>query len=693
MSASPDGSMLALVESGVTPATLRIIDLATLRQRAFALRGAFGKPVWIDSAHVAVAGANDDTIVQVDVRNGAVHARPVGKGTWPAAVAVMGTDAFASANDGSGTVTVGSSSIAVGAHPSDLLLSPDAKTLYAAVRQPSRVAIIDVASRTLSGVIPTGLHPSALALSDDGLTLYVAESDDDSIGIIDTRTRALVRHVPVGLPLRYSNTFGASPNAIAVHGEDLFVSLGGENAVAIVHDGHVTEWIPAGWYPTALAVERDGTLYVANGKGESAPPNPGYNPFDRKSRGYVGEITVGSLRVIPRAVYAQAPTQTQAALTNAVSQWTPAPQTVLRANGPIRHVIYVIKENRTYDQILGDLSGGNGDARLATFGAAVTPNQHALARRFGTFDNAYADAQVSANGHNWTDGAFANDYVERFWPPSYGGRRDTDDLMNGAAPSVPHNGYLWDAAKRAHITYRDYGEGIAFMPGVRIGLNSFPGLAGHFDPHFIGWDLQTSDEARLAEWSREFNAFVSNRTLPALEIVYLPNDHTAATRAGLPTPQSYIAINDWVVGRLVQTVSHSPYWKSTAIFILEDDAQNGPDHVSDQRSTFYIASAYARGGLQHAHYSTASFVHTIELLLGLHPLSAYDATAQPLYSAFALTPVNAHPYDAVKPRVNMRAVNSKAAYGSAISARLDFTHPDAADSRVLNDILTRALRR
>ncbi len=250
------------------------------------------------------------------------------------------------------------------------------------------------------------------------------------------------------------------------------------------------------------------------------------------------------------------------------------------------------------------------------FGGKITPNQHALSHRFGTFDNAYADAEVSAPGHNWTDAAFANDYVERFWPPNYGGRRDAYDFQDGHAPDVPHNGYLWDAAKRAGVTYRDYGEDIDFpAKGPKIGINTFAGLAGHFDPAYVGWDLGTSDGARFEEWQREFARFVAGKNLPQLEIVYLPNDHTSGTRPGALTPQAYVATNDLAVGHLVEAVSHSPYWRSTAIVILEDDAQNGADHVSDQRSTFYIASAYARGGVQHAHYSTSSFVRTIETLL------------------------------------------------------------------------------
>jgi YVTN family beta-propeller protein len=576
------------------------------------------------------------------------------------------------------------------------VFSNDGKTLYASVRQTNEVVALDAASRKELARIAVGLHPGALALSSDGSKLYVAESDDDAIGVIDTRTNAKIAQIPVGLRTARIAGYGASPNALAVHGDDLFVTLGAENAIALVRNDRVVERIGTGWYPTGVAVASDGTLYVSDGRGEGMHANPQFNPFNHHSPGYVGLITTGTVRAIAPNAYADGAANTAAVISDATPEWTPAPAsaTVLRSNGPIEHVIYVIKENRSYDQILGDVSGANGDSQLVEFGKRITPNQHAIAQRFGVFDNAYTDAQVSASGHNWTDAAFANDYVERFWPPNYGGRRDAYDFQSGTAPDVPHNGYLWDAALRSHVSFRDYGEDIDFPGhGIAIGVNTFPGLRGAFDPRYIGWDLSYSDLSRFAEWKREFAQYVANRNLPQLEIVYLPNDHTSGTAPGKLTPQAYVATNDLAVGKLVDAVSHSPYWRSTAIFVLEDDAQNGPDHVSAQRSTFYIASPYARGGIQHGHYSTVSFVRTIELLLGIQPLSVYDATAQPLYAAFATHPVNAAPYIAVQPAIRLDETNKKTAYGAAISAKLDFTHPDAIDPRVLNDIIAHAVRR
>lgn len=693
---SPDGSTLAVVESGTLPAALRLLDAPGLRVRSvIPLKGAFGKPVWLDENSVLVPGANADAALVVNARTGEVTPQPLGKGTWPVAIAVSGGGStIAAVNDGDGTVSLtGHAAVRVGDHPADAIFSPDGATLYVSVRGSNRVAVIDARSNAVRKEISVGLHPGALALSGDGATLYVAESDDDAVGVIDTRTESKVADIAVGLRSARASGIGASPNALAVRGNDLFVSLGAENAVAIVRDRRVVERIPTGWYPTGVAVANDGTLYVSNGKGERMPANPQFDPFNRHSGGYVADITVGSVRAIAPAAYENAHANTSAVLANATPEWTPAPAdaTILRADGPIKHVIYVIKENRSYDQVLGDVRGADGDPKLVSFGAAITPNQHALAERFGVFDNAYTDAQVSANGHNWTDAAFANDYVERLWPPNYGGRRDLYDFQSGTGPDVPHNGYLWDGALRAHVTFRDYGEDIDFPGhGIAIGINTFSGLRNAFDPQYIGWDLSYSDLSRINEWKREFDRFAANGKLPQLEVVYLPNDHTSGTAPGRLTPQAYVATNDLAVGRLVETVSHSRYWKSTAILILEDDAQNGPDHVSAQRSTFYIASPYARGGVVHAHYSTVSFVRTIEMLLGIAPLSIYDETARPLYDAFTTHIVNAAPFAAVTPGVPLDETNKKTAYGAAISAKLDFTHPDAVDPAVLNDIIEHA---
>ncbi|HZT14218.1 MAG TPA: beta-propeller fold lactonase family protein [Candidatus Baltobacteraceae bacterium] len=697
---SPDGSKVAVVESGVGPAALHLFDASTLATSAtIPLGDAMGRPVWVSGTRVLVAGDSAHAIFDVDLASGSARAIATRASSLPVWIALSPDGRRVAFCDDGGFVGTGTlpdlhdlTRVAVGAHPSGAVFSRDGKLVYVAVRQPSSVAVVDWDKSALTARIPTGLHPAAIAYDSSGKHLLVAESDDDAVGIIDPAAGKRIADISVELHAGSASGYGASPNALAVTGAGTFVSLGAQNAVALLRGGKLVERIPAGWYPTGVAAASGGALWIVNGRGEGSPANPQFRPGS--DRGYVGAITVGSLRRLEPKAYADARAASQAVAANAAPQWSRPSSTVVRAGGPIRHAIYIIKENRSYDQVLGDIGGANGDAQLTEFGDRVTPNQHAIARRFGIFDNAYTDAQVSANGHNWTDAAFANDYVERFWPPNYGGRRDLYDFQEGDAPDVPHGGYLWDAAKRAGITYRDYGEDLEAPPHavVRVPLNTMPGLTGHYDARFVGWDLGYSDKDRLAEWEREFTAFVAHRDLPQLEIVYFPNDHTSGTRPGMPTPSAYIAMNDWAVGKLVDDVSHSPYWRSTAIFVLEDDAQNGPDHVSAQRSTFYVAGAYARGGVQHAHYSTASFVRTIEVLLGLAPLSIYDAAARPLYDAFASTPVNAAPFTAIPPRVSVTAVNARTAYGAARSARMDFTRPDAAPASELNDILAHAAR-
>jgi YVTN family beta-propeller protein len=694
---SPDEKRLAVVESGTGPAALRILDVPSLKlERLIKLKGAFGTPIWQDNGSVLVAGANADAVLAVNVDDGTIaHTYAVGKNSWPAAIAAgpPHANSIAVANDGTASVTIvdrstgATKSYAVGGHPSAVVFSFDGGTLYVACRGDSTVRVIDLGKGTVARV-GVGRHPSALALSANGETLYVANGDDDTISKINTSTLGAAGviglHPATGAK---AQAFGALPNSLLVRGGKLYVTLGGAETVATIGEGRIVATAPTGWFPTGAAVASDGTIYVSDGKGEGSPANPLYDPLHRQHTDqYVAMVTIGSVRAISHST-----TTGVVSLADMLPSLPSSPTTILNAHGPIKHVIYVIKENRSYDQMLGDIPHANGDPTLVWFGRDVTPNQHALADRFGVFDNAYANAQISADGHNWTDAAIANDYVERFWPPEYGGRRDLYDYQNGAGPNVPHNGFIWDAAKRAGITYRDYGEDINEPDKGKLpGWTDHPSLQGHYDPNYVGWDLDYSDFDREAEWAKEFKAFAANGELPALEIVYLPNDHTSGTRAGSPTPQAYVATNDVAVGRIVDAVSHSKYWKSTAIFILEDDAQNGPDHVSAQRSTFYIASPYARGGLQHAHYSTASFVRTIGLLLGLQPLSLYDATALPLYDAFGTT-ADLRPFAVLAPTTDLKGLNTKVAYGAAASARMDWRDPDAIDPNVLNDILAHAV--
>jgi hypothetical protein len=290
----------------------------------------------------------------------------------------------------------------------------------------------------------------------------------------------------------------------------------------------------------------------------------------------------------------------------------------------------------------------------------------------------------------WSDAAFANDYVERWWPLMYGDRRETDDISNGGTTRKPAAGYIWDAALRAHVSFRDYGEQLARgYHGAWIAV--VPSLIGRFDPEYAGWDLDYSDLDRVKAWRREFGRFATAGTLPQFEFIWLPNDHTYGAKPGKLTPRSYVATNDYALGQMVETLSHSPVWKSSAMFVIEDDAQDGPDHVSDQRTTMYLISPYARGGVVHEHYATVGVLRTIEMILGLSPLSAYDATAVPMVAAFGKP--DFRPYTAISPQVDVTQRNSKVAYGAALSNRLNFARPDAVPPDVLDDILAHNLQR
>ncbi|MBV9271975.1 MAG: beta-propeller fold lactonase family protein [Candidatus Eremiobacteraeota bacterium] len=696
---SPNGRVLAVVESGFNPAALRLMNPDDFSSaRIFPMPGAFGTPYWLSDDDVLLPGANADAILDVKAADGSFDKYAMHKGSYPVAIAMHdGNTQMATANDGDGSVSLFDSPqyaeakhIAVGARPADLRYSPDGNHLYVAVRGTSYVAYVDLASENVTQ-LQVGLHPNALAMTDDKKTLYVSLSDDDAVAEIDTASNTIRRKIDVGLHEGRTSGEGASPNALLVRGDTLYVSLGAQNAVAVVRGGRVVERIPAGWYPTGIAATPS-TLFVLDGKGEGTHPNLDFDPEGHMNRAneYVAATIVGSLRAVSLTRVHNQSASTQDAVANMSPLWSAPAQTVVRTNGPIKHVIYVIKENRSYDQVLGDVPHANGRASLAMFGERVTPNQHAIVARFGVLDNAYTNSQVSADGHNWTDAAFANDYLERFWPSNYGRRRELYDFEYREGAQSPHNGYLWDSAVRDRVTFRDYGEQLLSGP-AGTSVTGFRNLQGRFDPHSIGWDLNTSDETRVVSWRREFDDFVRNKNLPQFEILYLPNDHTSATKPGAPTPQAYVAINDHALGEVVDAVSHSPYWNSTAVFSVEDDAQNGPDHVSNQRSTFYIASPYAKAGVHHHHYSTASVVHTVEVILGLKPLSIYDATAEPLYDAFSAT-ADMRPFNVIAPKVDVRARNAQTAYGARISARLDFTHPDAVDPKLMTDLILHSQR-
>jgi YVTN family beta-propeller protein len=697
---SPDRAHLFVLETGHQKPALRILDARTLAtQTKLTFGNAYGQlftdetGVWIADtqtfgdqiAHVTFAGEVDRTISLPIPFFPAAIARSPDRRTLAVAGDLASEVALIDA--GSGRIR---SRILVGRRPAALAFAPDGRTLYVALRAESAVQAVDVARATVRATIRVGRHPAALAMH--GTLLFVADSDDDDVAAIRLAD-GTVRRFP--LPIRASS-YGESPNALAIAGDRLYVACGAANAIAvyrIVLNGLLPIGaIPTGWYPTQIALDSAaGAVFVADGKGESGHANPGFKPNVPGGADYIADNLAGSIRrlTIPSDAELQQGTVTVREL---MQHFALRDDPVVRPNGPLRHIIYVIKENRSYDQVLGDVAGADGDPSLVMFGANITPNQHALVARFGAFDRFFDNAHVSADGHNWSVGAFANDYLEKMWPSNYAERRPYYDFEDGAEASVAHAGYLFDAAARAQISFRNYGEMVTAGPGHGVPVSTtHENLQTTTDPRFPTFDLTIPDVERYAEWKREFDRYEATGTLPALEIVRLPRDHTAGTRPGQVTPQGMVADNDRAVGLLVEAVSHSRDWGSTAVFVLEDDAQNGADHVDEQRSTLYVASPYAYPGVHHAHYTTVSVLRTIEVVLGLQPLSTYDAGALPLYDAFTATP-NLAPYDALAEPYDVDTKNPKTAYAARESALLDFTHEDRVPDGVLNDILWHAVR-
>jgi hypothetical protein len=364
--------------------------------------------------------------------------------------------------------------------------------------------------------------------------------------------------------------------------------------------------------------------------------------------------------------------------------------------GPIKYCLYIIKENRTYDQVLGDMPEGNGDPKLCLFPEEVSPNHHQLARQFVLFDNFYADAEVSADGHEWTMGAYATDFVEKMWPLEYGHNRRQKYVYpaEGIFPmAAPAGGYLWDRAAEAGVSYRSYGEFVA--NGKTVGESARPRvkrLRGHIDEWYRGFDLEYPDTKRAERFLHELKRFEAEGEMPRLQVIRLPGDHTMGAALGKKIPSAYVADNDLALGQIVEAVTRSKFWPQTALCVLEDDAQNGADHVDAHRTVAFVISPYCkRGFVDSTLYSTSSMLRTIELILGLKPMSQFDAAATPMFNAFQAAP-DLRPYTALSARIDLDQRNRRKTRGERASRNMDFSREDAVDDLLLNEVIWQAVR-
>jgi len=585
------------------------------------------------------------------------------------------------------------------------------------------VAVIDSKTRKVIDHWATGEHPNEMVLTKSCRLLFVANANHNSVTVIETARGKTLETLdaalsPASLP-------GSTPNSLALSPDEtkLFVANACNNNIAVFDvsvpgKGRSLGFIPVGWYPTSVRVTPDGRqLLVANGKGLISKANPKGPQPGKKRTGAVQSIKdlfPGTLSIIdlPKGkefeaqlaaytaqAYQCAPQKALAADSVATNEAATTPTPVPAKPGlpsPIKYCIYIVKENRTYDQILGDVSQGNGDSNLCLFPERVTPNHHKIARDFVLLDNFYVDAEVSADGHEWSMGAYASDFVEKTWPLNYGHNRSKKYPYpaEGHFPiATPASGYLWDRAREAGVSYRSYGEFVVEGKTAKDpSTTRLPALQGHFDPWFHGFDTGYPDVKRTERFVADLQRFVAEGDMPRLQIVRLPNDHTTGTVPGKLTPTALVADNDRALGLLVEAVSHSKFWPQTAIFVLEDDAQDGPDHVDAHRSPAFIVSPYTRRhAVDSTMYSTSSLLHTMELILGLHPMTQFDEAAMPMFRAFQ-PEADLRPYDALAANVDLRERNGLFSWGGAASQKMNFSKEDATDETALNEIIWHSVR-
>jgi DNA-binding beta-propeller fold protein YncE/phospholipase C len=602
--------------------------------------------------------------------------------------------------------------------PYACVLDENRSRLYVSLWAQSSVAVLDTAAQKVIARWPAEEHPNEMLLSKSGRHLFVANANRNTVSVLDTDTGRTVETLRA--ELQPDSPPGSTPNSLALSPDEglLFVANANINAVAVFDVSTLGRsrslgFIPVGWYPTSVRVTPDGKrLLVANGKGILSKanrhgPQPG-REVPQTVREYIGGLMQGTVSFIELPARDKFEAQMRAHTAKTLSCVPPAVpldaaamagNPVPRAVGepsPIRYCVYLIKENRTYDQVLGDLPQGNGDPSLCLFPERITPNHHQLARDFVLLDNFYVESEVSADGHEWTMGAYATDFVEKTWPLSYGHNKHKKfpyPSEGNFAIAAPAGGYLWDRAKEAGVSYRSYGEFVRNGKTTNEpGTTRIAALQGHFDPWFRGFDMDYPDVLRAARFISELKRFEREGEMPRLQIVRLPNDHTSGASVGKPTPAAAMADNDLAFGQVVEALSRTKFWPQTAIFVVEDDAQNGPDHVDAHRTIAYVISPYARrGAVDSTLYSTASMLRTMELILGLKPMSQFDAAARPMFNSFQARP-DTRPYTALPSNVDLNESNKKTAWGADLSKQMDFTKEDAADDLLLNEVIWRNVR-
>lgn len=659
---SPDRRNAVVLNSGFGQQTLSILNIAQKKVvQTLNIKKCFYGAAWSALGdYFFVAGGNDNTVYRYGFHNDSAWFLSSIKLGKPAPEEFISPVGIAINQEGSQIYAVSRMNNTVfklNAYDNTIIDSVQLDTpLYGCVLDEKRnllyvsewgkraVAVIDILMMQKKLSIPVGDHPSELLMNRDRSLLFVTNSNENTVSKISLATMQEVERIDVGiLPQTY---VGSTPNSLALSENEnlLFVANADNNALAVVNIAQqeksiVKGFIPTGWYPTVVRCV-DSLLIVANGKGLFSKPNP-HNEN-------IGELLQGTVSFIPLPNDETLKLYTQTVKENLpftnkkhFADWdslNPLPKSSSQSS-PIRYIFLIVKEGRTYDDILGDLAKTNGDSALAKYGYAITPNHHALANEFTVLDNFYSNGEVSANGLQWLLAGYATDYVEKTWQTLYSRRGGFYDYeQDGIA--YPFSGYVWDALIQKNIRLRNYGMFLdeeALMERKVVPLNK--ALAPYTSFDYYGINENYFDTSRAAVWEKEFACYVSGDSLPQFQLIRLPNDHTMGVRLGAKTPRAMLADNDIALGSIVEKISQSKYWKESAIFIVESNPYGGADHVDAFRVPAIIVSPYAkRNFIDHTMYSSTSLLRTIELLLNISPLTQHDAGATPLYRSFSALP-------------------------------------------------------
>jgi YVTN family beta-propeller protein len=741
------GHRFVLVQSGWGWQGIQVIDTLGVTRQSVEQRAAFvGAAFSPDSSSLYVSGGDRDMVYRYQWRDGTV--------TLADSIIIAPLDS-AKAHGKS--------------YPAGLAISRDGRWLYVAENLADKVAVVDLATKRVvqhvaTGAYPYGVtvtrsgrvvvsiwsasqvlaftptssglsvsadrwatarHPSTMLQSHDGNRLFVTSGSTDRISVLDANTGALLTELRDPPPAGPDEGTTPSNLALSADGTRLFVSEADANAVAVFELSASTSGVstakghdqligrsPTDWYPAALAVH-GGHVLVANAKGHGTRANALDGPGPRASEthtgtaqrnGYTLAQLQGSITIAPIAFHdstALAPLSARVARAN---RWLEPRSVALYP--PIRHIIYVIKENRTYDQVFGDFTQADGDTSLMFFDRSVSPNHHALAERFGIYDRFLVNAEVSPDGHNWSTAAYTTDYLQRTVSSNYGGRGrqyDYEGTNRGAVPggdlddvNAPARGYLWDLAAAKGISMRNYGEFVVPEGGgrgqpPRRYVGNKPALRAITSDSFPGFNTNIPDQRRADVWISELRAFAKSGDMPQFQIVRLPNDHTAGASAGALTPKALFADNDLALGRMVEALSQTPFWSSTAIFVVEDDAQNGPDHVDSHRSPFLLISPWAKTGVVHRFANTTDIIRTMEEILGLESLSQFDYFGRPLRDVWRTTPDTSR-YTAIVPTQSLTERNPRRTAAAELSRQLNFDAEDTQDETLFNRVLWMSIK-